>query len=104
MAWVILLLAGVCEAAWATALGYTEGFRRILPTVIFAVAMVASLVGLALAMREIPVGTAYAVWVGVGAALTALYPVLRGSEQFSYVRALLILTLVAGIVGVKVVA
>ena len=70
MAWVILIVSGVLEAVWATALGKSEGFSRLWPSVIFFAGLVASMGGLALAMRTIPIGTAYAVWVGIGAALT----------------------------------
>ena len=71
MSWIVLVLSGVLEAVWATALGRSEGFTRLAPTVVFLVALAASMVGLAYAMRGLPVGTAYAVWVGIGAALTA---------------------------------
>jgi quaternary ammonium compound-resistance protein SugE len=78
MYWLVLVLSGVLEAVWATALGRSEGFTRLTPTLVFGVAIVASMAGLAFAMRELPVGTAYAVWVGIGAALTAGYAMATG--------------------------
>ena len=95
MSWFVLVLSGVLEAVWATALGRSEGFSRLAPSVVFAVAMAASMVGLAYAMRDLPIGTAYAVWVGIGAALTAGYAMWSGEEPLSALRVLLL----AGIVG-----
>lgn len=101
MSWVVLVVSGVLEAVWATALGRSEGFTKLWPSVIFGVALVGSMGGLAYAMRDISTGTAYAVWVGIGAALTVLYAMLFGGEGFSLVRVLLILGLVGCIVGLK---
>lgn len=103
MSWVILILSGVLEAVWATALGKSEGFTRLWPSVVFGVALVASMGGLAWAMRDISTGTAYAVWVGIGASLTVAYAMITGEESFSVVRLLLILGLVGCIVGLKLV-
>ncbi|GIT80497.1 QacE family quaternary ammonium compound efflux SMR transporter [Leifsonia sp. LS1] len=103
MSWIVLILSGVLEAVWATALGVSEGFTRIWPTVVFGVGLVASMGGLAFAMREISTGTAYAVWVGIGAALTVLYASVFGGEGFSLAKVLLILGLVGCVVGLKVV-
>lgn len=103
MSWVILILSGILEAVWATALGKTEGFTKLWPTVVFAVALVASMGGLAWAMRDISTGTAYAVWVGIGASLTVAYAMITGDEAFSIVKTLLILGLVGCVVGLKVV-
>ena len=103
MSWVILILSGILEAVWATALGKTEGFTKLWPTVVFAVALVASMGGLAWAMRDISTGTAYAVWVGIGASLTVAYAMITGDEAFSVVKMLLILGLVGCVVGLKVV-
>jgi quaternary ammonium compound-resistance protein SugE len=104
MAWVILVLAGVLEAVWATALGASNGFKRAIPTIVFALGMTLSMVGLAFAMKEIPVGTAYAVWVGIGASLTVVVAVLRRQEAASLTRIGLVLGLVACVVGLKVVS
>lgn len=103
MSWVVLIVSGVLEAVWATALGKSEGFTRLVPSIVFAVALVASMGGLAWAMRDIATGTAYAVWVGIGAALTVGYAMITGDEQFSLVRMLLLLGLVGCVVGLKVV-
>ncbi len=101
MAWFVLVASGVLEAVWATALGRSEGFSRPLPTVVFGVAVVASMVGLAVAMRTLPVGTAYAVWVGIGAVLTVAYAMATGTESVSLVKVLLLLGIVGCVVGLK---
>lgn len=103
MSWLVLVLSGVLEAVWATALGRSEGLTRWIPTVVFAVALVLSMGGLAYAMRELPTGTAYAVWVGVGAALTVAWAMATGAEPVSLVRVLLLLGIVGCVVGLKVV-
>ncbi|KQQ09794.1 DMT family transporter [Rathayibacter sp. Leaf296] len=102
MSWIVLVVSGVLEAVWATALGKSEGFTRAGPTVVFGVAVVASMAGLAYAMRELPTGTAYAVWVGIGASLTVLYGMFFGGEGFSLVRTLLVFGIVACVIGLKV--
>ena len=103
MSWVILILSGVLEAIWATALGKSEGFTKLWPSIVFGVALIASMGGLAFAMRDITVGTAYAVWVGIGAALTVAYAMITGSEPFSILRLVLVLGLVACVVGLKLI-
>ncbi|MEW1956689.1 multidrug efflux SMR transporter [Kineococcus sp. NPDC059986] len=103
MSWIVLVVSGVLEAVWATALGRSEGFSRPVPTVVFGVTVVLSMVGLAFAMRSIPTGTAYAVWVGIGAALTVGYAMATGVEAVSLVKVLLILGLVGCVVGLKLV-
>ncbi|WP_407440555.1 DMT family transporter [Rhodococcus sp. (in: high G+C Gram-positive bacteria)] len=103
MAWIVLVLSGVLEAVWATALGKSDGFTRLWPTVIFGVTVVASMAGLAYAMRTLPVGTSYAVWVGTGAALTVGYAMVTGSESATLVKLLLITGIVACVVGLKLV-
>ncbi|MET0297238.1 MAG: multidrug efflux SMR transporter [Microbacterium sp.] len=103
MSWVILILSGVLEAVWATALGKSEGFTKLWPTVVFGVGLVLSMGGLAWAMRDISTGTAYAVWVGIGASLTVAYAMITGDESFSIVKMLLILGLVGCVVGLKMV-
>lgn len=102
MAWFILILSGALEAVWATALARSEGLRRPVATTVFLVAMVVSMIGLGWAMRHIPTGTAYAVWVGIGAALTAVWAMVSGRERASVLRILLIAGLVACVVGLKV--
>ncbi|MCZ2821867.1 multidrug efflux SMR transporter [Modestobacter sp. VKM Ac-2977] len=101
MYWLVLVLSGVLEAVWATALGRSEGFSRLAPTVVFAVGLAGSMAGLAYAMRGLPIGTAYAVWVGIGAALTAGWAMWSGDEQFSVVRVLLLAGIVGCVVGLK---
>lgn len=101
MAWIILVISGVLEAVWATALGRSEGFSKPVPSLIFAVAVTASMIGLAQAMRTLPTGTAYAVWVGIGASLTAAYAMWTGDEPTTVLRVLLLLGLVACIAGLK---
>ena len=103
MSWVILIISGMLEAVWATALGKSEGFTKLVPTIVFGVTLVASMGGLAWAMRDISTGTAYAVWVGIGASLTVAYAMVTGDEQFSLVKMLLILGLVGCVVGLKLV-
>ncbi|MCZ4068074.1 SMR family transporter [Microbacterium sp. NE2HP2] len=104
MAWVILIAAGVLEAVWAAALAASEGFRRKRPASLFVVALAASMAGLAYAMTELPTGTAYAVWVGVGATLTVVWAMVTRRERASTARILLLLLLVACVVGLKVVS
>jgi len=101
MSWLILIISGVLEAVWATALGRTEGFTRPVPVTVFAIGLILSMTGLGLAMRDLPVGTAYAVWVGIGATLTVGYAMLSGAEPMSVVRLALILGIVACVVGLK---
>ncbi|MBO0677813.1 multidrug efflux SMR transporter [Mycolicibacterium sp. S2-37] len=101
MAWLVLVVSGVLESVWATALGRSEGFTRLVPTVIFLVALAFSMAGLAVAMRTLPTGTSYAVWVGIGAALTVSYAMITGEESASVVKVLLILGIVGCVVGLK---
>lgn len=103
MSWLVLVISGVLEAVWATALGRSEGLTRLWPTVIFGVALLASMGGLAFAMREIPTGTAYVVWVGIGAGLTVVYAMLTGQEPVSLIKVLLIVGLVGCVVGLYLV-
>ncbi|MFC7934522.1 DMT family transporter [Streptomyces cinereoruber] len=104
MAWIVLIASGVLEAVWATALGATKGFRRPGPTVVFAVALTLSMAGLAYAMQSLPVGTAYAVWVGIGAVLTVLIAAARRQDKLTPVRAALLAGLIGCVIGLKVVS
>ncbi|WP_067540830.1 DMT family transporter [Nocardia crassostreae] len=104
MSWVILVMSGVLEAVWATALGKSEGFTRLGPTAVFGLALVASMAGLAWAMRDLPVGTAYAVWVGIGAVLTVVYSMATGGEAVGGLKVLLLGGIVACVVGLKLVS
>ena len=102
MAWIVLVLSGILEAVWATALGRSDGFSKLGPSVVFGVALILSMAGLAFAMRSLPIGTSYAVWVGIGAALTVGYAMVTGAESSSLVKILLILGIVGCVVGLKV--
>ena len=103
MAWLVLVLSGVLEAVWATALGRSEGFTRLVPSLTFAIAVVLSMIGLAYAMRDLPVGTAYAVWVGIGASLTVGYAMATGAEPVSVVKVLLVVAIIGCVAGLKLV-
>ena len=102
MSWTVLVISGVLEAVWATALGKSAGFSRLAPTLVFVTALLASMGGLAFAMRDLPTGTAYAVWVGIGAALTVLYAIITGTEPASLLKVVFLLMIVGGVVGLKV--
>ena len=104
MAWLVLVVSGVLESVWATALGRSEGFTRPVPSLIFVVALVLSMAGLAVAMRDLPTGTSYAVWVGIGAVLTVTYAMITGGESASVVKVLLMAGIVGCVIGLKVVS
>ena len=101
VSWIVLVLSGVLEAVWATALGKSEGLHRLVPSVVFVVGLLASMTGLAYAMRDLPVGTAYAVWVGIGAVLTVVYAIATGAEPVSIAKIVFLLMIVGGVVGLK---
>ncbi|MBZ2195755.1 DMT family transporter [Occultella gossypii] len=104
MAWLILVLSGMLEAVWASALSASDGFKRVRPSVLFVVAMLVSMAGLAYAMTTLPTGTAYAVWVGIGASLTVVWAMITGKEPASIARICLLVLLVGSVVGLKVVS
>ena len=101
MAWLVLVLSGVLEAVWAIALGKSEGFTRLTPTLVFLVGMLLSMGGLAYALRTLPIGTGYAVWVGVGASLTVVYGMVSGAESVSAIKVMLLMGLIGCIIGLK---
>ena len=101
MSWIVLILSGVLEAVWATALGRSEGLSRPTPSIVFVVALALSMGGLGYAMRELPVGTSYAVWVGTGAVLTVGFAMATGEEAVSLMRVLLVGGIVACVIGLK---
>ena len=101
MAWLLLIVAGLCEIVWAIGLKYAEGFTRFWPSVITVVAMLVSIVLLGFAMKSLPVGTSYAVWVGVGAGGTAILGIVLLGESASPGRLASLALIVAGIVGLK---
>lgn len=101
MAWLFLTLAGLLEIVWAIGLKYTDGFSRLWPSIGTVAAMVASVLLLALAMKTLPVGTAYAVWTGIGAVGTAVLGIMLFNEPATAARLLCLTLIVAGIVGLK---
>lgn len=104
MAWIVLVVSGALETVWAVALAQSDGLRRLKATIVFLVAMIISMIGLAYAMTQISTGTAYAVWVGIGATGTVLWSAVSGAERLTVTRVALLLLLVASVVGLKVVS
>ena len=104
MAWFILIGSGMLEAVWATALAASDGFRRVVPTVVFLLSLGLSMVGLAWAMQSLPTGTAYAVWVGIGATLTVLWAAATGQDSLGVARVALLVLLIGSVVGLKAVS
>ncbi|MEV7800566.1 multidrug efflux SMR transporter [Microbacterium foliorum] len=103
MSWIVLIISGVLEAVWATALGKSEGLTKLWPSIIFVGGLALSMIGLAFAMRDIATGTAYAVWVGIGVTLTVIWAMVTGDSEISWARILLLLGLVGCIVGLKLI-
>lgn len=101
MPWLLLILAGLLEVGWAIGLKYTEGFTRLWPSIGTALAMIVSLVLLGIAMKSLPVGTAYAVWVGVGAVGTVILGIVLFAEPANALRLVSVGFIIAGIVGLK---
>jgi quaternary ammonium compound-resistance protein SugE len=104
MAWLALLVSAVFEAIWATALGQSDGFTQPVPTVVFLITVLLSMLGLGWAAKQIPIGTAYAIWTGVGAALTVSYAMLSGNEMVSTWKILFITGIIASVIGLKLVS
>ncbi|MDH6126682.1 SMR family transporter [Kitasatospora sp. GP82] len=102
MAWVVLIVAGVLETVWAVALEASKGFSRPVPSLVFTVALALSMGGLAYAMRGIPLGTGYAVWVGIGAIGTALYGMAVMGDAVTAARVTCLVLILGGVVGLKV--
>lgn len=103
MAWFVLVTSAVFEAVWATALGLSNGFTEVVPIIVFVLGSVISMAGLAYAMKFIPVGTAYAVWTGIGAALTVLYAVATGTEMMTPWKAVFLMGIIGSVIGLKLV-
>ena len=101
MAWIVLLVAGIMEVGWAVGLKYTDGFTRLWPTVATGAALVASMGLLGMALRTLPLGTAYAVWTGIGTVGTAVLGIALFREPATAMRLVCIGLIVAGIVGLK---
>lgn len=104
MEWIILFIAGLFETAWAIGLKYTDGFTRLWPSVGTLVAMVISVVLLGFAMKNLPVGTAYAVWTGIGAVGTVILGIVLFNEPVNFGRIFSIILIIAGIIGLKFVS
>lgn len=101
MPWIVLVVSGLLETVWAVALAESEGFRHPVPTGVFAVGLLLSMSGLAYALRTIPVGTGYAVWVGIGAVGTAIWGITTQGDAASFARIACLVAVVAGVVGLK---
>ena len=101
MAWVVLVISGLLEAGWALLLKESNGFTRLWPSVGFGVLLAASMTGLAFALRTLPVGTAYAVWVGIGAVTTAVLAMVFLDEPATIAKVVSILLIIAGVVGLN---
>jgi len=101
MSWILLILAGLLEIGWAIGLKYTEGFTRLWPSVLTILALVASFLLLGIALRTLPVGTGYAVWVGIGAVGTAVLGIFLFGESATPIRLLSLALICAGIIGLK---
>lgn len=104
MSWFVLIISGVLEAVWATALGRSEGFTRLWPSVVFGVTVVMSMGGLSWAMRDLPTGTAYAVWVAIGAVGTVVWAMATGAEPASALKMLFLALIIGGVIGLKAVS
>ena len=103
MARTVLVISGIFEAVWATALGKSDGFTRTGPTVVFFAALIVSMAGLAYAMRTLPTGTSYAVWVGIGSVLTVIYAMVFDGEAASPLKILFVLGIIGSVIGLKAV-
>ncbi len=104
MAWFVLALSGIMESVWATALSQSNGFSNPLPTIVFIIAMILSMLGLGYASKTLPMGVAYAVWTGIGVVGTVTYGVLTGAEPMSALKAVLLVGLIGCIAGLKLVS
>jgi quaternary ammonium compound-resistance protein SugE len=102
MTWIILLLAGLLEVVWAVGLKYTEGFTKLVPSVLTVAAMAGSVGMLGLALRTLPLGTAYAIWTGIGTVGTVIYGIVMLNEPASAIRLTCIAMIVGGIIGLKI--
>ncbi|MCE4073382.1 MULTISPECIES: quaternary ammonium compound efflux SMR transporter SugE [Pseudomonas] len=101
MSWIILFVAGLFEVGWAVGLKYTEGFTRPIPTILTVLAIITSMGLLGVAMRNLPLGTAYAIWTGVGAVGTVIVGIVLFGESMAPVRLLSVALILCGLVGLK---
>ena len=104
MSWIILLIAGLLEIVWAVGLKYTEGFTKLAPTIITVSAMIFSVALLGLAVRVLPLGTAYAVWTGIGTVGTVIFGIMVLGESASLTRIGCIASIILGTIGLKIIA
>ena len=104
MAWIVLIVSGMLEAVWATAMSQSNGFTKLQPTIVFVIGVVLSMGGLAWALKSIPVGTGYAVWVGMGAVTTAAWAMARGNEPITTMKIVFLAAIIACIVGLQLVS
>jgi len=104
MHWIVLIVAGLFEVGWAIGLKYTEGFTKLWPSVGTAVSMIISLGLLGVALKSLPLGTAYAVWVGVGMVGTVIFGMVFFGEPMTFMRTLSVLLILAGVIGLKLAA
>jgi quaternary ammonium compound-resistance protein SugE len=102
MAWIILFIAGLFETAWAIGMKYSNGFTKVYPTVFTFIAMGLSVFLLSISIKTLPVGTAYAVWTGIGAVGTAIFGILLFGESKEFIRLFFIFIIIVGIVGLKI--
>lgn len=101
MHWLVLIISGLFETVWAVALDKSEGFTKPLPILIFLLGAAISMGGLGYAMKEIPVGLAYAIWVGIGATSTVIFSLATGAESFSFLKLLFVAMIIGGVIGLK---
>lgn len=104
MKWLVLVIAGIFEVWWAVELKYSEGFTKLVPSVLTVIGMIASFYFLSLALKELPLGTAYAIWTGIGTIGTVILGVFLFKEPIDFVRLVCIGFIVAGIIGLKLVS
>ncbi len=104
MAWFALISAGILESIWAIALERSNGLSQVIPTIVFVATLILSMLGLSFALKTLPLGTSYAIWVGIGATLTVMYGMFAGEEPVSLVKIVLIAGLILCIVGLKAVS
>lgn len=104
MPWIILIASAVLEAIWAIALDKSNGLTVLVPSLVFLVTTALSMVGLSWAIKRIPLGTAYAIWTGLGAALTASYAMLAGEEDFSFLKLVFLVGIVGAAIGLKAIS
>ena len=103
MDWAVLFLSGIMESVWAIALDKSDGFTNIIPTVVFVLGMVLSMLGLGYAVKTLPIGVSYAVWTGIGVIATATFSMATGAEPASLAKVLLLIGLVGCIAGLRIV-